>query len=993
MNTLDKHYLSLQFKLEIHKKNGLEFQSFFEEIMEKAFSDFQIIRPYGNEGDGGNDGYRKESGIYYQVYAPNAPKVNENKAVKKLNNDFEKLKRKWSEISKIREFYFVYNDKYSGSTISLESTISDLEKNNPEIKFKLFQAKHLEKVFFALNDSNILSLNFNIDQRQAISNAYEYLKNIETELDRENSKEALKRLNDCKEIFLKLNEENLSLNYEIIECRCLQKLEKIDEAKEKYKGIIKRNPDNPFPYLYLAEIYLNNNAFDKNKDLLDKANEIDSNHWLLKLEKLMKKYYAGEEIKVVNIDEKTFPSNPKIKSSFYKLYALFLEKAGDSTKADSFIEKSIRLNPDRFNNYITKLSLLEKRLIINTNTLQTQKKMQEFFVEIETIENMFLEFGDIGVRNKVILNVKKMNILRELDNFLEFKRIFQETFKLIITCYFNTHIEQILSNLLVNIPLSNSDLDKLLKYIKSSKNGYSEGIIKVLIFQFNINNVLFTKGKIFFIEINNQKYHDFINNIENKNHEKVLEFLINNTKLALLIANTLKSEPALRRKIINNLPDKNMQKEKLLLLLNFDENNYDEAFNILKQYDLKKMNYFECNMALEIFEKKKAWDFAIIILQKLLEKERNEEKIFNFKLQLFNSYWFLKKYSEVIDIGVNLLKEDSVMKLIDLKNKEALCANTILACFERGKINNESYKKSKEILEKNPLTEPSFEFKVAIEAEVYLNNDEPNNAIKSIFEGVKIKKILNLKEYSNLYFLVFIKIGNQIDLKIGSLNFSQENTFIKLMNNDKWYFIGEDNELDAIKITKSNNLYSIYINKKIGEKINLKKEYSSDSISAVIENILSIENYILWQINHNFYKLSKVGVLDNVHEIEVINKKDTFEPKYLIKYFEDQLNTKEPFFKMYCNSNIPLAMLALSEGGLTNAIGRIQQEKRGYINFSTGSLEEFSKQKDIAKKILDNEMQFYLDGTSALILAETYSATLNYPLSAKISTPQYFLKN
>jgi hypothetical protein len=45
--------------------------------MEKAFFDFQKIRPYGDMGDGGNDGYRKDLGIYYQVYAPRVPKINE----------------------------------------------------------------------------------------------------------------------------------------------------------------------------------------------------------------------------------------------------------------------------------------------------------------------------------------------------------------------------------------------------------------------------------------------------------------------------------------------------------------------------------------------------------------------------------------------------------------------------------------------------------------------------------------------------------------------------------------------------------------------------------------------------------------------------------------------------------------------------------------------------------------------------------------------------
>ena len=126
MKTLDKKFLSSQFQVKIYSKNGSEFQSFFEQIMEKAYPDFQKVRPLGRKGDAGNDGYRKHSGIYYQVYAPSTPKVNETTAAGKLKNDFQKLKAGWDEISKIKEYNFVFNDKYGGSVQLLEETITNL---------------------------------------------------------------------------------------------------------------------------------------------------------------------------------------------------------------------------------------------------------------------------------------------------------------------------------------------------------------------------------------------------------------------------------------------------------------------------------------------------------------------------------------------------------------------------------------------------------------------------------------------------------------------------------------------------------------------------------------------------------------------------------------------------------------------------------------------------------------------------------------------------
>ena len=63
-------------------------------------------------------------------------------------------------------------------------------------------------------------------------------------------------------------------------------------------------------------------------------------------------------------------------------------------------------------------------------------------------------------------------------------------------------------------------------------------------------------------------------------------------------------------------------------------------------------------------------------------------------------------------------------------------------------------------------------------------------------------------------------------------------------------------------------------------------------------------------------------------------------------------------------------MLAVSEGGLAGAIGRIQNEGRGFINFSVGTPDEREKQKEVAKKVVDEGMQFYIGGTSALVLSE-----------------------
>lgn len=990
MTSLDKNYLMLQFRDKIYSKNGTEFQSFFESIMEKAFSDFQKIKSCGNAGDGGNDGYRKDSGIYYQAYAPNTPSIKQAEAAKKLIKDLGKLKNSWDVISKIKEYYFVFNDKYSGSTQRLEKAISELENNNPSIKFDTFLAKDLEKIFFTLDKSDILSLGFNIDLTKAIEIAYKYLQKVEIQLDRENAKLALKMLENSEDVISDLQDEGLSLEYELLECRCLQKVEKIEEAIEKYKNITRRFLNDPHAFLYLAEIYLNDKNFDKNKELLEKAEKIDNDYWLLKLEKLVRKNHLGEKIDTANINEQEFSNEPRIRSNFYRLYALFLEESGNKPKADSFIEKAIHLNPDRFSNYIAKLSIIENRIFSEQDDSNRLEELQKLLEEIEKVEVKFLEFGDIGERNKAILNIKKLNVFRIQENYQDFEKLSKETFELALCCCFNQLIDQIFVDLLKFIRLPNDDFQKLLLYLEQSGNKISDELAKVLIFQFNLKDTLLTEGKEFFKKVDKQKYLNFINNIENKNHNSILEFLEDDAQFAFTIAITTRGFFDLRRRIIKNIPnDDKFQRGKLLSLIHLykDEKKLDKAFEILKKIDLSSLNCLEYKSILKIVQKKRAWDFEIIILEKLLEKEKNEEIIFNLKLQLFNANFNLKKYPEVIKIGEELLEKDSKKNILDKQNKEALLTQTIVACFKRGKIGKDEYKNAKKLLGEYPLAQPTFEFKADIETEVYLKNNEPNKALESVLEGIKIKKVLTPEEYVKLYFVMSIQIGNQINLKLDSLNKVEENTFIKLKNKDRWYSIGNDNELDATKITLKNDKYSLFIDKKVGDKIIFKNKYSSESSEEIIENIFSIEKYVLWQAIHNFQKLSKDNILNGVQMIEVPKKEGTIDPKYLLRLLKDIHERTEPFFEIYCKNNVPLAMLAVNEGGLTSAIGRIQQESRGFINFSTGTTEELENQKDIARKVIDNKLAFYLDGTSALVLSETglFKKIFTYLPNLKIS--------
>jgi len=966
----DKHYLSLQFRDKIYSKKGTEFQTFFENIMRKYYSDFRVIRPYGKEGDRGNDGYRKRAGIYYQVYAPHEPKVKQAKAARKLKEDFYKIKNNWDEISEIKEYYFVFNDNYEGSTQKLEEAITELEKENNNIKFNIFTAKDLEKIFFKLDNADILELGFDIDLAKAVSIAFKFLEKIKIEIDKEYSKAALNMLENNREIVFDLDDDSLKLEYELIESKCFQKIERIDIAKEKYKNITKKFPNDPRAFLYLAEISLQEDKLEEYKELLKIAEKIDSKHWLLKIVKLIRRIHLIEKIDIKEINEEEFPSKKRIKAAFYRLYAILLELSKNKDKSDYFIEKAINLNPNDYKSVIARLSFKVTRILSKEDS-DLDKELKRLLKEINKIEEKFHSFGDVGARNMATLNLMKLDLLFKLEDISIFEDITLDTLKLCFNCYFDNHLDQIIARLTKYLRIYDEDFEKLLDYIEEAKKDISDELARSLIFQFNIRNSLLGRGKRFFKKINKQKYIDFIADIENRNDENILKFLNNDKQLAVVIAGTMLNLPELRIKIIENLPnDKEMQKEKLLLLLNYDEENFNEAFSILKNMDISNLHYYEYMQALRIAQEKKAWELEIVIIEKLLEKENNEKNIFSLKSELFHAYYNLEKYSDMINIGEELLEKDLTENNLDEKNKEILLAQTINACFKRGVIDKTNLDKAKVLLEKYPLINPSYEFKISIDAQVYIRNNNPQKALDSIIEGVKIKKKLSSEEYARLYPLVFLQIGESISLKINDLEKIEDNTFVKLKNEDEWYFIGSGNEVDAIKISEGNDNYSLFINKNIGDEIIFKSKYSSKVHKGIIEHIFSTEKYLFWQVNFNFQKLSQSNILSDFQTIEIPKKENGIDTKFLDAFFKDLYGKTKSFFELYCKERLPLATLAISEGGLTNAIGRITRENKGFINFSSGTREELERQKSITKKVVNSKAPFYIDGTSALVLSE-----------------------
>ena len=153
MEPLEKAYYEGQFEIAFLKAKGSAFQTFFNELMERAYrSDYMPCRPWGNRGDRKNDGFLKSERRLFQVYAPN--EMTEKKAICKIDEDFEGAKDFWGKH--FDKWAFVHN-AYDGIPPHVQKKMLELEEANPGIKLDPWGLEELRDIFRRLTKEDLES--------------------------------------------------------------------------------------------------------------------------------------------------------------------------------------------------------------------------------------------------------------------------------------------------------------------------------------------------------------------------------------------------------------------------------------------------------------------------------------------------------------------------------------------------------------------------------------------------------------------------------------------------------------------------------------------------------------------------------------------------------------------------------------------------------------------------------------------------------------------
>ena len=149
MDTIAASFYRIKFKNAFLEKKGTEFQNWFVDLAGHAFgSDFEAVRPYGNQGDWKCDGRQVSTGTIFQCYAPET--LTDTKTITKIDEDFTGALKKWSDRMKV--WAFVHNDT-RGVPPSVISHLDSLRKQNPGVKIEIWQEPKLFELFNLLTNN------------------------------------------------------------------------------------------------------------------------------------------------------------------------------------------------------------------------------------------------------------------------------------------------------------------------------------------------------------------------------------------------------------------------------------------------------------------------------------------------------------------------------------------------------------------------------------------------------------------------------------------------------------------------------------------------------------------------------------------------------------------------------------------------------------------------------------------------------------------------
>ncbi len=791
-----------------------------------------------------------------------------------------------------------------------------------------------------------------------------YLDLINTDLDRGCVNLASNSLGRIIETVETLNDESLLLEALLLEAKIARR-KNVTEAEDMYKSLIKCNFNDPRPKLFLAELYLDIEQLDKNKEILEEVEKSCRDDWNLKIQQLVRSVKLNEKIDSATVNVSKLPTNRRLKSLFYQLHAINFFNIGNQRKAIAFVEKAIYFNRNKLANYHVKFSI-ENIKLRGLPENKIEAKGDDILNEIEAVFNNMRIWGTDSTKDIILLLTNKLDTLAILNRFNELHQLSDELIDKCIQSNFDSIIEHAIQMLLIK-PTSPEGFIKLIDYFRKNQIKPNIDIQNKLVYQFSIREQLLKQGKEFLTSIHATHALQLISSFEESDMDSIIELIDNDLMIMRSFALSLKEFPKIWKGFLDIISERDTQNIDFLWICYYHENEYhDEALSYVNKQQIDSMKtFYQCELYVEIANKCNSWEKEREILQHQLNLAASTEQKTRVQLQLFTVNFNLQDYSNSLTIGEDLLSDNNIVEKMDRANKEVLLEQTLFSA-----VNRSLYDKAFDILQRNVHTPFSFQFKTSFEAPLHARFNDQEKAVDAIIDGLIDCGNPTPEQYASVYGLLMeIKIKDKHPTE--SLQQVTLDTYVKVANEERWYYIGNDIPLDAQKIRSDDHRYDCFIQKSLGQQVIFPNDkYSNEEKDREIEIILPLTPYVIWKIWESFMNLSKSGWSKGIIIDASSDKSEGIDLKKIDSFIKDLYKTEAEFFDFFCSKYFPISVLATKLGGLKEAIAKIGREEKGFIHFCDGTELDEKNQLQSAEQMLSGE-KVYLDATSVLFLTES----------------------
>lgn len=147
MDPISNAFYAKDFRIAFLMNKGTAFQDWFAELAGHAFgSDFEAVRPYGNQGDWKCDGRRKSAGTIFQCYAPDS--ISDQKTIAKIDIDLAGAVEEWPDF--IKGWVLVHNDP-RGVPPAVASHLDMKRREYPDLDIEIWLEPNLIDLFDIMN--------------------------------------------------------------------------------------------------------------------------------------------------------------------------------------------------------------------------------------------------------------------------------------------------------------------------------------------------------------------------------------------------------------------------------------------------------------------------------------------------------------------------------------------------------------------------------------------------------------------------------------------------------------------------------------------------------------------------------------------------------------------------------------------------------------------------------------------------------------------------